>query len=579
MGEGRRPLRSSRWFAPDDLNGVIHRGWMRSQGFSGAVFSEGRPVIGILNTWSEVTNCNAHLRDLAEAVKRGVWRAGGVPLELPAMSLSEPLMKPTTMLYRNLLAMEAEESLRANPFDAAVLLSGCDKTTPALLMAAASADIPAILLTGGPMLRGRSGLEDLAGASAIWNASDRRRAGDYSDERWEELESCVARSAGHCGVLGTASTMAILAEAMGMTLPGAAAIPAVDSRRRALAEETGVRSVQMALDDGPRPSAILTANAFRNAITVLNAVSGSTNAVIHLMALAGRVGVNLALDDFDKISRTTPWIVDVRPAGAHQMEQFFYAGGVPAVLHEIAPLLDLEALTVSGLPLGEEADGGTILDPSVIHSRSEPLAAEGGLAVLRGNLAPDGAVLKQTAMDPALRKHVGPALVFADKKDLMERIDDLDLDVQPDSVLVQLMGGPVGAPGMPEWGQLPIPAKLWQAGVRDMVRISDARMSGTAYGACVLHVAPESAVGGPLALVRDGDLVELDVDNRRLDVHVDDEELAARRAAWRPPEPRFTRGYGRLYIEHVRQADSGADLDFLTGGPGADWEPYEPTSH
>lgn len=579
MGERDSRLRSSRWFGPDDLNGVLHRGWMRAQGFSGSVFTGERPVIGIVNTWSEVTNCNAHLRNLAEAVKRGVWRAGGVPLELPAMSLSEPLMKPTTMLYRNLLAMEAEESLRANPLDAAVLLSGCDKTTPGLLMAAASADIPAIMLTGGPMLRGRRGQEELAGASAIWNASDRRRAGDYSDERWSELESCVARSAGHCGVLGTASTMAIIAEAMGMTLPGSAAIPAVDSRRAALAEDTGECAVRMALDGGPRPSTIMSAAAFRNAITVLNAVSGSTNAVVHLAALAGRVGVPLFLEDFDEVSRSTPWIVDVKPAGAHQMEDFFYAGGVPAVLREIASLLELEASTVSGATIGDWAAMGENLDPSVIRSLSQPLAAEGGLAVLRGNLAPDGAVLKQSAMDPSLRRHVGPAVVFRDKQDLMHRIDSPDLDVGPDSVLVQLMGGPVGAPGMPEWGQLPIPAKLWQAGVRDMVRISDARMSGTAYGACVLHVAPESAVGGPLAFVRDGDLIELDVDARRLELRVDDEELAARRRAWTPPAPRFTRGYGRLYIDHVRQADSGADLDFLEGGPGVDWEPYEPTSH
>ncbi len=578
MVDRHAPLRSSRWFGTDDLNGLIHRGWTRAQGFSARVF-DGRPVIGIVNTWSEVANCNAHLRDLAGAVKRGVWRAGGFPLELPAMSLSEPLMKPTTMLYRNLLAMEAEESIRANPFDAVVLLAGCDKTTPALLMAAASADIPAIVLTGGPMLRGRRGREDLAGASAIWDASDRRRADDYSDERWAELESCVARSAGHCGVMGTASTMAILAESLGMTLPGAAAIPAVDSRRGALAEETGERIVQMASLSGPRPSEILTAAAFRNAVTVLNAVSGSTNAVIHLLALAGRAGVPLALDDFDAISRTTPWIVDVRPAGRHQMEELFYAGGVPAVLKELSPLLELEALTITGRPLGAEIAAAHVLDPEVIRTLVQPLAPEGGLAVLRGNLAPNGAVIKQAAMDPALRRHVGPAVVFRDKKDLMARIDDPELDVGPDSVLVQLMSGPVGGPGMPEWGQLPIPAKLWQAGVRDMVRISDARMSGTAYGACVLHVAPESAVGGPLALVRDGDLIELDVDARGLTLRVDDAELEARRAAWEPPSPRFTRGYGRLYVDHVRQADTGADLDFLAGGPGADWDPYQPTSH
>ena len=578
MTEERTGLRSREWFGGDDLNGVIHRGWMRSEGLSGAMF-DGRPVIGVIDSWSEAANCNAHLRGLAEAVKRGVLRAGGLPLEVPAMSLSEPLMKPTTMLYRNLLAMEVEELIRAYPFDAVVLLSSCDKTTPGMLMGAASADLPAILITGGPMLRGRRGLEDLPGATAIWEASDRRRAGDYADERWAELESCVARSAGHCGVMGTASTMALLSEALGMGLPGSGSIPAVDSRRAALAETAGARAVEMAVAGGPCPSQILGPRAFANAMTVLMAISGSTNAVVHLAAIAGRVRVPLSLADFDRVSRQTPCLVDVRPAGRHQMEDFYYAGGLAAVMGQVGDLLDLDAPTVSGRTIGQEIDGATILDPAVIRARESPLSPEGGLAVLWGNLAPRGAVIKQSAMDPALRHHVGRAVVFRDKHDLMERIDDPGLEVDPDSVLIQQMGGPVGGPGMPEWGQLPIPAKLWQAGIRDMVRISDARMSGTAYGACVLHVAPESAIGGPLALVCDGDLVELDVDGRRLSLLVPDDLLAERRATWSRPQPRFSRGYGRLYVDHVGQADTGADFEFLAGGPGEDWAPYQPTSH
>jgi len=545
MTEKRMGLRSQGWFGGDDLNGVIHRGWMRSEGLSSVMF-DGRPVIGVVNSWSEGANCNVHLRGLAEAVKRGVLRAGGLPLEVPAMSLSEPLMKPTTMLYRNLLSMEVEELIRAYPFDAVVLLSSCDKTTPGMLMGAASADIPAILITGGPMLRGRRGLEELPGATAVWEASDRRRAGEYSDERWVELESCVARSAGHCGVMGTASTMALLSEALGMALPGSGSIPAVDSRRAALAETAGARVVEMAIAGGPRPSEILGPAAFENAMTVLMAISGSTNAVVHLAAIAGRVRIPIALADFDRVSRRTPCLVDVRPAGRYQMEDFFYAGGLAAVMGEIRDLLHLDAPTITGRTIGQEIEGATILDPAVIRARSTPLAPEGGLAILWGNLAPRGALIKQSAMDPALRHHVGRAVVFRDKADLMERIDDPGLEVDPDSVLI---------------------------------RISDARMSGTAYGACVLHVAPESAIGGPLALVRDGDRVELDVERRRLSLLVPDDLLAKRRAAWSAPEPRFSRGYGRLYVDHVGQADTGADFEFLAGGPGDDWAPYRPTSH
>jgi dihydroxy-acid dehydratase len=572
-----RELRSRLWFGQDDLNGFIHRAWIGSEGFSRDVF-DGRPVVGIANSWSEATNCNVHLRELADHVKIGVWRAGGFPIEFPVISLGEVLMKPTTMLFRNLMAMDVEECIRAYPFDSVVLLSGCDKTTAAMLMGAASADYPAIMVTGGPVLRGILGTRELPGASFVWAASDDRRAGRMSDEEWAEVEQATFRSAGHCGVMGTASTMASMAESLGMTLPGNAAIPAVDARRRVLAEESGTVAVELALDDR-RPSHILTRQAFENAITTDMAIGGSTNAVVHLTALARRVGVELPLGLWDEISRRTPFLVDVRPSGSRQMEDFFYAGGLRAVLAQLLPLLHGDAPTVNGRTMAENVEGARILDPAIIRTLEEPLGPDGGTVVLFGNLCPDGAVLKKSAASPGLLQHRGRAVVFRDKHDLMSRIDDPDLDVDASSVLVQQLGGPVGAPGMPEWGQLPIPAKLLREGVSDMVRISDARMSGTSYGTCILHVAPESAVGGPLALVRDGDEIELDTAGRQLTLHVSDDELARRRAEWSPPPPRFTRGYGRLYIEHVTQANEGADLDFLAGGPGVDRDPYVPTSH
>jgi dihydroxy-acid dehydratase len=542
----------------------VHRSWLKTEGFSDQVF-DGRPVVGIANSWSELTNCNAHLRQVAEAVKRGVWSAGGFPLEFPTISLGEVLMKPTTMLFRNLMAMDVEECLRAYPLDAVVLLSGCDKTTPAMLMGAASADIPAIMVTGGPMLRGKWRTEELGSGTDAWRLWAERRAGQLTDEELCEAESCMSRSSGHCMVMGTASTMAAMAEALGMTLPGNAAIPAPDSRRLVLAELSGRRAVAMALAGGPLPSQIMTAAAFDNAIRADMAIGGSTNAIIHLVALAGRLEVPLPLSRFDALSRTTPLLVNVRPSGKYLMEDFFYAGGLPVVLKELLPLLHGEALTVNGASLADNVRDAKCYNDDVIRPLGVPLAAEGGTVVLSGNLCPDGAVLKQSAASPHLLTHRGRAVVFEDHADLHARIDDPALSIDESSVLVLKHVGPRGAPGMPEWGAAPIPARLLRQGVRDMVRISDARMSGTSYGTVVLHVAPESAVGGPLALVRDGDVIELDVRARRLTVLVSDEELARRRAAWRPRAPHFSRGYGKLFLDHVLQANEGCDFDFLRG--------------
>ncbi len=557
-------LRSRNWFGRRDLDGFIHRSWLKTEGFSDLVF-DGRPVVGIANSWSELTTCNAHLRQVAEAVKRGVWSAGGFPLEFPTISLGEVLMKPTTMLFRNLMAMDVEECIRAYPLDAVVLLSGCDKTTPAMLMGAASADVPAVMLTGGPMLRGRWRAEDLGSGTDAWRLWAERRAGRLTDEELCEAESCMSRSPGHCMVMGTASTMACVAEALGMTLPGNAAIPAPDSRRLALAELTGRRAVEMALAGGPRPSEVLTARAFDNAIRADMAIGGSTNAIIHLVAIAGRVGVPLPLARFDQLSRTTPLLANLRPSGKYLMEDFFYAGGLPAVLRELLPLLHGDALTVNGRTMADNVRDAPCHDRDVIRPLGMPLAPEGGTVVLTGNLCPNGAVLKQSAASPHLLRHRGRAVVFEDHEDLHRRIDDPALPVDETSVLVLKHVGPRGAPGMPEWGAAPIPARLLRQGVKDMVRISDARMSGTSYGTVVLHVAPESAVGGPLALVRDGDEVELDVPARTLTLRVDDAELARRRAAWTPRPPRFDRGYGRLFLDHVLQADEGCDFDFLRG--------------
>jgi dihydroxy-acid dehydratase len=559
-----QPLRSRNWFGRQDLDGFAHRSWLKTEGYSDLVF-DGRPVIGIGNSWSELTNCNAHLRQVAEAVKRGVWSAGGFPLEFPTISLGEVLMKPTTMLFRNLMAMDVEECLRAYPLDAAVLLSGCDKTTPAMLMGAASADVPTIMVTGGPMLRGVWRQEELGSGTDLWRLWAERRAGRLTDEELCEAESCMSRSAGHCMVMGTASTMASMVEALGMTLPGNAAIPAPDSRRLALAELSGRRAVEMARAGGPRPSEILTAHAFDNAIRADMAIGGSTNAIIHLVAIAGRVGVPLPLTRFDELSRTTPFLVNVRPSGKYLMEDFFYAGGLPAVLRQLLPLLHGDAPTVNGRSMADNVREAACYNEDVIRQLGMPIAPEGGTVILRGNLCPEGAVLKQSAASPHLLTHRGRAVVFEDHADLHRRIDDDSLPVDETSVLVLKHVGPKGAPGMPEWGAAPIPSRLLRKGVKDMVRISDARMSGTSYGTVVLHVAPESAVGGPLALVRDGDEIELDVSKRALTLRVGDEELARRRAAWRPRAPHFDRGYGRLFLDHVLQAHEGCDFDFLRG--------------
>jgi L-arabonate dehydrase len=556
-------LRSRNWFGRQDLDGFVHRSWIKAEGFSDLMF-DGRPVIGIANSWSELTNCNAHLRQVAEAVKRGVLSAGGFPMEFPTISLGEVLMKPTTMLFRNLMAMDVEECLRAYPLDGVVLLSGCDKTTPAMLMGAASADIPAIMVTGGPMLRGKWRTEELGSGTDAWRLWAMRRTGQLSDEEWCEAESCMSRSAGHCMVMGTASTMASMVEALGMTLPGNAAIPAPDSRRMALAEMTGRRIMEMVQED-LKPSKILTAQAFDNAIRADMAIGGSTNAIIHLVAIAGRVGVPLPLSRFDELSRTTPFLVNVRPSGKHLMEDFFYAGGLPVVMKELLPLLHRDALTVTGKSIEANVRDTKNYDEDVIRPLAMPISSEGGTVILTGNLCPSGAVLKQSAASPHLMSHRGRAVVFEDHRDLHARIDDPNLPVDETSVLVLKRVGPKGAPGMPEWGAAPIPQKLLKKGIKDMVRISDARMSGTSYGTVVLHVSPEAEAGGPLALVQDGDEIELDVANRRLTLRVADDELARRRAQWTPRPPHFSRGYGKLFLDHVLQAHEGVDFDFLKG--------------
>ena len=566
-GEG---LRSARWFAGHDLAGFIHRASIHAEGISREALA-GRPVVGICNSWSELVNCNLHFRGLAESVKRGVLQAGGLPLEFPTISLGENLMKPTAMLFRNLMAMDVEECIRAYPLDSVVLLGGCDKTVPAQLMGAASANVPAIMVTGGPAeaawFRGRQ----LGGGTDLWHYADELRAGRMTDAEFFELEAAATPSFGHCNEMGTASTMTSLVEALGMALPGTASIPAVDAARMRAAEETGRRAVALALD-GPAPAAILTAEAFDNAIVALMAIGGATNAVIHLLALAGRVGVPLSLDRFHELSARTPVIANVRPSGEYLVEQLHRVGGMRAVLAELLPLLHGDALTVTGRTLADELAGSPSPDGSVIHTLAAPLAAQGGIAVLRGSLAPDGALIKRSAASPELLKHRGPAVVFEDVHDLAARIEDPSLDIGPDSVLVLRNSGPKGGPGMPEWGQLPIPARLLAKGVTDLVRISDARMSGTAFGTVVLHVAPESAAGGPLAAVRDGDPISLDVDAGRLDLDLPADELRRRLDALPAVEPRYRRGYGALYLEHVLQADRGCDFDFLQARPG---EPAE----
>ncbi|GAA3726919.1 dihydroxy-acid dehydratase [Spinactinospora alkalitolerans] len=565
-----RRLRSHRWFGPDDLRSFSHRSRAKQLGYSEADFKD-RPVIAILNTWSDINPCHGHFRTRAEEVKRGVLQAGGFPVEMPALSLSEPFQKPTTMLYRNLLAMEAEELLRSYPVDGAVLMGGCDKTTPALIMGAASVDLPSVFVPAGPMLRGRWRGSVLGSGTDQWRYWADRQAGVIGDCEWREIEGGIARSAGHCMTMGTASTMTSVAETLGLALPGSASIPAVDSAHSRMAAESGRTVVELVKRDA-RPSTIVTASSFRNAVVAVLALGGSTNAVIHLIAMAGRFGIELSLDDFDALSRRVPILADVRPSGRHLMEDFAYAGGLTGLLSRLPDLLDLSRPTVAGGTLGDALSGAGVHDDDVIRPREAPLAAEGGIAVLRGNLAPDGCVIKHSAADPKLLRHTGPAVVFADYNDLVARIDSPDTAVNEDSVLVLRSAGPQGGPGMPEWGMLPIPKRLLRRGVRDMVRISDARMSGTSYGTCVLHVAPESSIGGPLALVRDGDPIRLDVPGRRLDLLVDGAELERRRRRWTPAPPRPERGYGALFREHVSQANKGCDFDFLAR-PGVTDEP------
>ena len=559
-----RPLRSAAWFEGHELDPFLHRAWLKTEGFTEGAF-RGRPVIGICNSWSELVTCNAHLRDLAEAVRRGVLQAGGVALEFPVMSPGEALMKPTTMLYRNLMAMDVEESIRGYPLDGVVLLAGCDKTVPGALMGAASANIPTIMVTGGPMLNGHWRGRELGSCTDCWRYHEELRAGRITLDEWREIEGSISRSNGHCMTMGTASTMACITEGLGMTLPGGAAIPAVDSRRKQLAELAGAKIVELVRDD-VRPTQILTPAAFENAIRVLHSISGSTNGILHLLALAGRVGVEISLDLFDRLSEETPWLANIKPSGTRLMEDFFYAGGVPALMAEIRDLLHLEALTVSGTTVADNIADAKLIDSEVIARREEPLAPNGGLVVLRGNLCPDGAILKRAAASPALLQHEGVAVVFEDFDDMMARIDDPALSVDESSVLVLKNGGPVGAPGMPEWGHLPIPRKLLEAGVLDLVRISDARMSGTSYGTVVLHIAPESAVGGTLGLVEDGDRIRLDTAGRSLDLLVGEAELLARRDRWQPRRAPTDRGFVRLYESHVMQANHGCDFDFLLGG-------------
>jgi dihydroxy-acid dehydratase len=559
----KRPeeLRSHRWYGVQDLRAFGHRSRTAQMGYDRSDYA-GKPVIAIVNTWSDINPCHTHFKQRVEEVKRGVWQAGGFPVEMPAMSLAEPFQKPTTMLYRNFLAMETEELLRSYPADGAVLMGGCDKTTPALLMGAISMDLPAIFMPAGPMLRGNWGGTVLGSGSDVWKYWAELRAGGITPRDWDEIEQGIARSPGHCMTMGTASTMTSAVEALGMTLSGAVSIPAADSRHAAMATLTGKRIVDMVWED-LKPSDLLSEESFHNAVVTVLAIGGSTNAVVHLIALARRAGVALDLDRFDALARGTPLLANVRPSGAYLMEDFFYAGGLRALLARLDNLLGLDARTVSGGTLGSDIAGAKAFDDDVIRPLDRPLVASDSLAVLRGNLAPDGAVIKPPAAEPRLHRHAGPAVVFVDYNDMAARIDDPDLPVDADSVLVLKHAGPLGAPGMPEWGQLPIPQKLLKQGVRDMLRISDARMSGTSYGACVLHVAPESFVGGPLALVEDGDVIELDVPARSLTLQVADEELARRRAAWRPPAPHYERGFGALFSQHITQANEGCDFDIL----------------
>ncbi|MFG6485196.1 IlvD/Edd family dehydratase [Roseateles sp. BYS78W] len=566
MANVKKRLRSQDWFGGRDKMGFVHRSWLRNQGYPDDWFG-GKPVIGICNTWSELTPCNGHLRDLAENVKRGILEAGGVPFEFPVMSLGETIMKPTTMLFRNLASMDVEESIRANPLDGVVLMTGCDKTTPSLLMGACSVGLPTLVVSGGPMLNGKFRGGEIGSGTFNWKVKAKLDSGEFSDADLTEAEVCGSRSAGHCNTMGTASTMAVMAEALGMTLPGMASIPAADSRKKLMAQLSGRRIVEMVSED-LTPMQVLTRPAFENAIVVNAAVGGSTNLILHLLAIAGRIGVPLALEDFDRHGSQVPLLVNLKPSGQRLMEDFFYAGGLGVVMKELGALLHRDVLTVNGRTLDENYQAARCYDTTVIRPRAEPLQPAAGIAVLHGNLCEQGAVIKPSAATPALLKHRGPAVVFTSMEDYHARIDTPDLAISADSVIVLQGVGPRGYPGMPEVGNVDLPRKLVEQGVTDMVRISDGRMSGTAYGTVVLHVAPESAAGGTLALVQDGDLVELDVPARRLQLLVDDAELARRRAAWVPPAPLATRGYVKLYIDHVQQAHLGADLDLLVGSSG-----------
>jgi L-arabonate dehydrase len=561
-----RKLRSQHWFGGLDKDAFIHRSWMKNNGLPDDVF-DGRPVIGICNTFSELTPCNAHFRGLIEHIKAGVLEAGGLPVEFPVFSCGESNLRPTAMLFRNLASMDVEEAIRGNPIDGVVLMAGCDKTTPSLVMGAASCDLPSIVISGGPMLNGRFRGRTIGSGTDVWKFSEDVRAGVMSQKDFQAAESAMSRSPGHCMTMGTASTMASMVEALGLALPGNAAVPAVDAERARLARLTGWRIVGMVAED-LRLSKILTRAAFANAIRVNGAVGGSTNAVVHLLAIAGRTGTPLSLDDWDKFGRDVPTILNLMPSGRYLMEDFYYAGGLPVVMKEIADLLDLDALTVTGKSIGANIAGVENFNDDVILPREKALTASGGIAVLRGNLAPSGAIIKPSAATPALMQHRGRAVVFETIDHYKARIDDPDLDIDETSIMVLKNCGPRGYPGMAEVGNMALPQKLLKKGVRDMVRISDARMSGTAFGTVVLHTAPEAAVGGPLALVRDGDFIELDVAGRRLHLDVDDAELARRKAEWTAPVPDMTRGYQGLYVERVMQADTGADLDFLVGGSG-----------
>jgi dihydroxy-acid dehydratase len=558
-----KSLRSYRWYGPDDLRSFVHRSRAASMGCVHADY-EGKPVIAIINTWSDMNPCHSHLRERAEDVKKGVWQAGGFPVEMPAITLGETFQKPTTMMYRNFLAMETEELLRSYPADGCVLLGGCDKTTPALLMGAISMNIPAIYVPAGPMLRGNWRGQFLGSGADVMKYWAKRRAGAIDRDAWIEIEEGVARSAGTCMTMGTASTMTSVAEALGFCLPGASSIPAVDANHPKMANLSGRRIVEMVWED-LKPRDILTEASYKNAIATVLGLGGSTNAVIHLLAMAGRAGIKLTLDDFDRQSKTTPVLANIRPTGKYLMEDFYYAGGLSALLKALSPHLDTACLTVTGKSLAENVTDAEIYNSDVIRTVDNPVFTSGGLVILRGNLAPDGAVIKAPAANSALLNHVGRAIVFNSYDEMNARIDDPALDVDANSVLVLRNAGPKGAPGMPEWGNLPIPQKLLKAGVRDMVRISDARMSGTNYGTCVLHVSPESFIGGPLALLKEGDRIELNVEKQQLDMLVDEHELSKRRKAWRPANDIYPRGYGKLYMEHIRQANEGCDFDFLEG--------------